>query len=89
VILDVPLLVESGRDDLGGLVVVDVDPEIAIGRLIEQRGFTESDARARIARQASRDERLARADFVIRNDGDRDELGGQVESCWAWIQTLG
>ena len=59
VVLDVPLLVESGRDDLASMIVVDTDPEIAIRRLVEQRGFTEADARARIARQASREERLA------------------------------
>ena len=87
VVLDVPLLVESGRDDLGGLIVVDTDPEIAVQRLVEQRGFREADARARIARQASRDERLARADFVIENDGTRDELEQRVAACWEWITT--
>src|SRR5690606_40516846 len=65
VILDVPLLVESGRDDLAELVVVDVDPEIAVRRLVEQRGMREDDARARMARQVSREERLAKADVVI------------------------
>src|SRR5690349_3379732 len=67
VILDVPLLVESGRDDLAAMIVVDTDPEIAVARLVEHRGFSEEDARARIARQASRDDRLAKADFVIHN----------------------
>ena len=57
VVLDVPLLVESGRDDLAALVVVDVDPELAVARLVEQRGMREADARARIARQATREER--------------------------------
>ena len=88
VVLDVPLLVESGRDDLAGLIVVDLDPEVAIARLVDQRGFDEADARARIARQASRQERLERADFVIDNHGDRDELAAQIDACWAWIQTL-
>jgi len=88
VILDVPLLVESGRDDLAGLIVVDLDPEVAIARLVDQRGFSEADARARIARQASRDERLARADFVIHNHGDRGDLVDQIDACWSWIQTL-
>ena len=88
VILDVPLLVESGRDDLVGLIVVDTDPDIAVGRLVEQRGFREQDARARIARQASREERVARADFVINNDGGRDELEARVAECWAWLQSL-
>ena len=88
VILDVPLLVESGRDDLAGLIVVDLDPEVAIERLVGQRGFTEADARARIARQASRRDRLDRADFVIDNEGSREGLADQIDACWAWIQTL-
>ncbi len=88
VILDVPLLVESGRDDMVALIVVDADPEIAVTRLVEQRGFREADARARIARQASREERLARADFVIHNDGTREELERRVGECWEWISAL-
>lgn len=88
VILDVPLLVESGRDDLVGLVVVDTDPEVAVRRLVEQRGFREADARARIARQASREERLARAGFVIDNNGDRAALEARVAECWTWIAAL-
>lgn len=88
VILDVPLLVESGRDDMTGIIVVDVDPETAVRRLVEHRGFTEADARARISRQANREERLARADLVIDNDGDLAALAPQIEACWVWIQSL-
>lgn len=87
VILDVPLLVESGRDDLAGLIVVDLDPEVAVARLVEHRGFRAEDARARIARQASREDRLARADFVIDNSGTPAELHAQADAAWAWIQT--
>jgi dephospho-CoA kinase len=87
-ILDVPLLVESGRDDMVGTVVVDTDPDIAVARLVEHRGFSEADARARMARQASRDERLAKADFVISNDGTPGDLAPQIEACWAWISSL-
>ena len=57
VVLDVPLLVESGRDDMAGLIVVDVDPDIAVLRLMADRGMTEADARSRMARQATREER--------------------------------
>jgi len=88
VILDVPLLVESGRDDMAGIIVVDVDPEVAVQRLVAHRGFSEADARARISRQAGRDERLAKADFVIDNAGGIDDLTEQVERCWDWIATL-
>lgn len=88
VVLDVPLLVESGRDDLAGLVVVDVDPDLAVARLVAHRGFTEADARARIARQASREDRLAKADVVIDNSGPLDALAPQLDALWAWIQSL-
>jgi len=88
VVLDVPLLVESGRDDMAGLIVVDVDPELAIARLVEHRGFSESDARARVARQASRAERVARADLVIDNSGSIADLEGHVDDAWAWIERL-
>jgi dephospho-CoA kinase len=88
VVLDVPLLVESGRDDMAVLVVVDVDPEIAVRRLVEQRGMSEADARARMARQASRDDRLAKADVVIDNGADRDALVGQVDALWERISAL-
>ncbi len=54
VLLDIPLLVESGHEGLGGVVVVDVDPEVAVRRLVEHRGYAEEDARLRISRQASR-----------------------------------
>ncbi len=88
VILDVPLLVESGRDDMAGLLVVDVDPEIAIARLVEHRGFSEADARARVARQASREQRVAKADVVLDNSGTVAELERQVADAWIWISSL-
>lgn len=86
VILDVPLLVESGRDDMAAMVVVDLDPEVAVARLIEHRGFTEEDARARIRRQASREERRAKADKVLDNRGSVQDLVAQVDALWPWMQ---
>ena len=88
VVLDVPLLVESGRDDMAATVVVDVDPELAIQRLVEFRGFTEDDARARIARQVSREERLAKATKVLDNAGSVEDLLAQVDALWPWMQSL-
>lgn len=89
VVLDVPLLVESSRPyPVAGLLVVDVDPEVAVERLVAQRGMREADVRARMARQASRDERLARADRVIDNSGTLDDLRAQVDDAWAWIEGL-
>jgi dephospho-CoA kinase len=88
VILDVPLLVESGRKDMAAVIVVDVDPDVAVARLVEQRGMSEEDARARIARQASREERLATADHVIDNHGDRDALRRRVLEVWDQLTSL-
>lgn len=88
VILDVPLLVETGREDMVGTIVVDLDPEIAVRRLVGQRGFDEVDARARIARQASREERRRHADFVIDNSGSPEDLEAEVSRCWTWIESL-
>jgi dephospho-CoA kinase len=89
VVLDVPLLVESGRDDLAALVVVDVDPEVALQRLVAQRGMREDDARARMARQASREDRLAKADVVVDNSGTRDDLAAAVDAVWPTLLALG
>ena len=89
VVLDVPLLVESGRDDMAALVVVDVDPEVAVERLVSQRGMREDDVRARMANQADRAERLARADHVLDNSGSIEELRAQVDELWVRLLALG
>jgi dephospho-CoA kinase len=90
VVLDVPLLVESKGSayPLAGLIVVDVPVEVAVERLVSQRGMAREDALARISVQASREERLAKADFVIDNAGTRRHLAEEVERCWGWIQAL-
>ena len=86
VILDVPLLVEKGGYDTAGTIVVDVDPDLAVHRLVEHRGFTADDARARMARQSSREDRLAKADVVIDNSGAVEDLAPQVDDLWARIE---
>ena len=88
VVLDVPLLVESGRDDMAAMIVVDLDPDVAVQRLVDHRGFDEQDARNRIAKQVSRFERLEKADLVIDNHGDPTNLASEVDRAWEWIQTL-
>lgn len=88
VVLDVPLLVESKAYVTEGTIVVDTDPDIAVERLVTFRNFTEADARARMARQATREQRIGAADFVVRNDDTPEDLEPQVEACWAWIQGL-
>jgi dephospho-CoA kinase len=88
VVYDVPLLVEAKRSGYGAVIVVDVDPEIAVRRLVEQRGMDEADARARIANQASRQERAAVADRVIDNSGTLGDLRRQVDEVWVWLASL-
>jgi len=90
VVLDVPLLVESPTlgSSVKKVIVVDAPEDVAVRRLVEQRGMSEADARARIAAQASRADRLARADFVIDNSGTREDLEAEVDRCCAWIEGL-
>jgi dephospho-CoA kinase len=89
VVLDVPLLVESGRADMAALVVVDVDPEVAVARLVAHRGMREDDARARMANQVSREERLDRADVVIDNSGTPADLAAAVDAVWPQLVAVG
>ncbi len=88
VVLDMPLLVENPRDGMSGLVVVDVDPEVAISRLVQFRNMNEEDARRRMANQASREDRLKVADRVIDNSGKPEDLTAQVDDVWDWFATL-
>ena len=88
VVLDIPLLVENPREGLDGILVVDLDPQIAIERIVDQRKMSLDDARARVSKQSSREDRLAIANHVIDNSGDRDALAKQVEIAWSWITSL-
>ncbi|MBT2397733.1 dephospho-CoA kinase [Streptomyces sp. ISL-100] len=84
VIHDVPLLTENGLAPLYDLVVVvDASPQTQLDRLVRLRGMTEDEARARMAAQASREQRLAIADLVIDNDGPLAALEPQVRKVWA------
>ncbi len=87
VILDVPLLVESKAYETEGVIVVDTDPEIAVQRLVEFRGFNADDARARMKLQATREERRAVAAFIVPNDGTQEDLMAHIDDCWTWIQS--
>ena len=87
VVHDVPLLAESGRADGFDLViVVDVPPELQVERLVSERGMTPDQARARMAAQAGRDQRLGLADLVIDNSGSLDDLDRRVGEVWAGLQ---
>ena len=83
VVHDVPLLVETGQAGSYDVVlVVEADAETRVRRLI-QRGLSEDDARARIAAQATDEQRRAVADVVLDNSGTPEELAAQVERFWA------
>lgn len=88
VVLDIPLLTENPRVGLQGIIVVDVAEDVQVERLVVGRGFTVDDARARIARQASREARLATADFVVDNSGPLEALAAQIDALWAWLVAL-
>jgi dephospho-CoA kinase len=84
VVQDVPLLVEAGAADrFAAVIVVDVPPETQLARLTELRGMSEADARARMATQATREQRRAVATYLIDNTGDLAALDRQVAEVWA------
>ncbi len=83
VVIDIPLLTENTRAERGlqKVIVVDVSPDTQVSRAVA-RGGVESDVRARIASQATREERLALADHVIDNEGSLEALSEQVDELW-------
>src|SRR6202046_3777494 len=84
---DVALLAEWGRaKEFDLVIVVDVPAETQLERLTGQRGMTEEQARARMAAQATREQRLAVADIVIDNSGSREDLHRRVDEVWADLQ---
>lgn len=83
IIQDIPLLVETGQaDKFDGVIVVLTDQETRLQRLVETRGMDAEDARARIAAQATDEQRRAVADWVIENSGSLAETERQVEAVW-------
>jgi dephospho-CoA kinase len=89
VVHDVPLLAETGQGSSYGLVVVvEADPAVRVARLV-QRGLTADDARARIAVQATDEQRRAIADVVLDNSGTPEQLAEQVDRFWAERVTVG
>ena len=86
-LFDVPLLAENGLKPLYDLVVVvDAPVETQLARLTDLRGMSETEARKRIAAQATREQRLAIADRVIDNSGSLARLAEQVEELWEELQ---
>lgn len=84
IVYDAALMVEQGTQDRFALVVVvDTDEDVRVRRLVESRGLTEADARARITKQATDAQRRAAADVLLPNDGTAAELVERVDRLWA------
>jgi dephospho-CoA kinase len=87
VVHDVPLIAENNlADDFDLVVVVDVPPRLQLDRLVRLRGLSRPQARARMAAQASREQRLAMAGIVVDNSGSLAELDRQVGDLWAELR---
>lgn len=86
VVYDIPLLVEAGparREGFDGVIVVTADEDERVRRMVEHRGMRDEDARARIAAQATDEERLAIATHVVDNTGAMAETLAAVDRLWA------
>jgi dephospho-CoA kinase len=88
IVHDVPLLAEGLRTSAGFdvVIVVDVPPELQLERLTGPRGMPRAQAQARMAAQATREQRLAVADIVIDNSGSLDDLDKRVTEIWARLR---
>ena len=87
VVLAIPLLTAKHRETakLDYVVVVDCPTDIALERLLTQRGMDRADAEARIRAQITREEHVEEADYVLDNLGDRAALEVEVERLWEWL----
>ncbi|APT84660.1 dephospho-CoA kinase [Corynebacterium aquilae] len=90
VVYDMPLLVDLGlHTDMDLVIVVDVEPEKRVTRLVEHRGLDETDAWARIKQQIPDDKRRAAADIIIDNNGTREQLSTQLDTLITTLRTKG
>jgi dephospho-CoA kinase len=87
VVVEVPLLAETGREryPLAGVLVVDAPPDLAEERLVRDRSLSIPQAKARIGAQAAREERFRMADFIIMNMGTLEELTEMARRAWHWM----
>ena len=87
VVLDIPLLAESGGGGgMDAVVVVEADEEMRVARVVSERSLDAEDVRARMAAQASSEQRKALADVVIRNNGTPEDLRAQVDALWEQLR---
>jgi dephospho-CoA kinase len=86
----IPLLGRRHVEALGlrAVVVVDCPEEVAVARLVHERGMEEADVRRRMAAQLSRGERVAMADYVLDNSSTLEDLRVRVGKLWAWLEVL-
>jgi dephospho-CoA kinase len=88
VVHDIPLLAEAGMAAaFDAVIVVDAPTEVQVARMLRDRGWTREEAESRIAAQASREDRLAIATYVIENTGSLDDLGRRVEAVYADLKS--
>jgi dephospho-CoA kinase len=84
VVHDIPLLTETGQaSSFDAVIVVDVPVETQLARMVELRGMSQGEAEARVAAQATREERLAIATYVVENTGTLEELRARVAEVYA------
>jgi dephospho-CoA kinase len=88
IVYDVPLLVESENSyEFDHIIVAHAPADVRLDRLMQLRGMTEQEARQRIARQASDDERLARADTIIETGGSLESTLQSVDTFWESLKS--
>jgi dephospho-CoA kinase len=90
VVHDIPLLVETGQADrFEAVLVVDVPEETQVERLVRDRGWSREDAESRVRAQASREDRLAVATYVVDNTGTREDLRDRVTEVFEELVSTG
>jgi dephospho-CoA kinase len=90
VVHDIPLLVETGQaGQFDEVVVVDVPVPVQVDRLVRDRGWSRQDAEARVAAQATREERLAAATYVVENTGTVEDLRDRVAEVFERLVSTG
>lgn len=89
VVLDAALIVELGLDKaIQVLIVVDADDDVRTERLVRARGMALEDIAARMTTQARRDELLRRADIIVGNNGNLDDLAGEADRVWDELKRM-
>jgi dephospho-CoA kinase len=88
IVIEAALMTETGwTGGAGALWVVLAEPEVALQRLVRDRGMSEAEARLRIGAQATNEARRKHATIVIENNGTLEELGSAVDQAWRTLST--